>query len=399
VSHTRRHHPDIANEKIRVLRVIARLNVGGPARHVLNLGGLDRGPFQTLLVHGAVAGDEASMSDLLENDSIQAVMVPELGRRIAWRDARAFSRLIGICREFRPHIVHTHTAKAGTLGRLAALAWRSASGGRCRIVHTFHGNVFSGYFGRPASAGVRLIERRLASRTDRILVVSPEQRDEIVTRFHIAPAEKVRVVRLGLALDALAETVSTRTPTEWEWPATWPVIGIVGRLAPIKNHELFLRSARRFLDEGGVAGFVIVGGGEREAALRDLTRHLQLDAHVRFLGWRRDLPAVYGAMSIVTLTSRNEGTPVALIEAMAASRPVVATAVGGVEDVVSHEQTGLLIGSGNEAALVAAWRRLIEDRELASRLARRGRESVLARYSTARLLEEMRQIYMELINT
>jgi len=307
----------------------------------------------------------------------------------------AFLTLRRLCREFRPDIVHTHTAKAGTLGRLAALSWRRADGARCRIVHTFHGNVLSGYFGRAASTAVRAVERSLARATDRILVVSPQQKQEIVAILRI-PAGKVRLIRLGLALDELgASSASTRD--QWGFSPAWPVIGIVGRIVPIKNHELFLRAARQFLDEGGIAGFVVVGGGEREPEMRKLAEDLHLGEHVRFAGWRRDLCHVYAGLDIVTLTSRNEGTPVALIEAMAASRPVVATAVGGVADVVEHERTGLLVPPDDAAGISAAWRRLLDDREAAVGMGLRARESVMTRYGRARLLDEMRELYAELM--
>lgn len=384
--------------KIRILRVIARLNVGGPAQHVAILGELDRDRFQTLLVHGPAGSDEAEMKDVLPVDGgMQTRLLPALGRRISWRqDLTALARLSQICREFRPHIVHTHTAKAGTLGRLAALAWRATSGERCKIVHTFHGNVFSGYFGRTASAGVQAVERALASRTDRIVVVSPQQQGEIVTRLRVSPQTKVRVIRLGLPLDRLV-AVPTPTRREWGFPDSWPIVGIVGRLVPIKNHDLFFRAARRFLDDGGRAGFVVVGGGECEPALRAQVAELNLSDYVRFAGWRRDLPQVYGGMDVVTLTSRNEGTPVALIEAMAAARPVVATAVGGVEDVVTHEQTGLLVRAADATAIAAAWRRLFSDAELAASIGLRAREFVKVRYAKSRLIEEMSQLYLELV--
>ena len=385
------------SREIRVLRVIARLNVGGPARHVAHLAELDRGAFKTMLVHGPVGKGEADMADLLPSDTGTLVKeIPELGRRISWRqDLTAFLTLRRLCREFRPDIVHTHTAKAGTLGRLAALSWRRADGARCRIVHTFHGNVLSGYFGRAASTAVRAVERSLARATDRILVVSPQQKQEIVAILRI-PAGKVRLIRLGLALDELgASSASTRD--QWGFSPAWPVIGIVGRIVPIKNHELFLRAARQFLDEGGIAGFVVVGGGEREPEMRKLAEDLHLGEHVRFAGWRRDLCHVYAGLDIVTLTSRNEGTPVALIEAMAASRPVVATAVGGVADVVQHERTGLLVPPDDAAGISAAWRRLLDDREAAVGMGLRARESVMTRYGRARLLDEMRELYAELM--
>lgn len=382
-----------------MLRVIARLNVGGPAQHVAHLAELDRDSFKTMLVYGPVGVGEVDMSDLLPTDTGTLVRkIPELGRRLSWRqDLAAFVGLLRLCREFRPDIVHTHTAKAGAVGRLAAIVWRSTTGTRCKIVHTFHGNVLSGYFGQSASAAIRAVERVLARSTDRIIVISPQQQEEIVSRLKI-PDGRVRLIRLGLALDELA-VPHPSTREQWGFPRAWPVIGIVGRLVPIKNHELFLRAARQFLDEGGAAGFVVVGGGECESHVRERAERLNLSGHVRFAGWRRDLPRVYAGLDIVTLTSRNEGTPVALVEAMAAGRPVVATAVGGVADVVDHERTGLLVPSDDPTALSSAWRRLLGDGEAAARMSSSARESVLGRYGRARLLEEMRQLYLELVDT
>jgi glycosyltransferase involved in cell wall biosynthesis len=338
------------------------------------------------------------MADLLPSDTGTLVReIPELGRRVSWRqDLAAFFSLLRLCREFRPDIVHTHTAKAGTLGRLAALKWRRADGARCKIVHTFHGNVLSGYFGPAASTAVRAIERTLARSTDRILVVSPQQEEEIVSLLGI-PRNRIRLIRLGLALDELAAPHPS-TRDQWGFSPGRPVIGIVGRIVPIKNHELFLRAARRFVDEGGAAGFVVVGGGDRELEMRQLAAGLNLDEHVRFAGWRRDLRRVYAGLDIVTLTSRNEGTPVALIEAMAAARPVVATAVGGVADVVEHERTGLLVASDDADAMSSAWDRLLGDRAVASSMGLRARESVLQRYGRHRLLDEVRDLYMELLD-
>ncbi len=381
-----------------MLRVIARLNVGGPAQHVAHLSELDRGAFRTLLAHGPVDNGEADMADLLPSDVESRIhLVPELGRRISWRqDVTAFIRLLQLCREFRPHIVHTHTAKAGTLGRLAALVWRATAGTPCKVVHTFHGNVLSGYFGPVGSVGVRVIERVLAWGTDRILVVSPQQQEEIIRRLRI-PFAKVRLIRLGLALDELAEPHPSTRP-QWGFPKSWPVIGIVGRLVPIKNHELFFRAARLFLDEGGEAGFVVIGGGEREAALRELVTRLNLEANVRFAGWRRDLHEVYAGLDIVTLTSRNEGTPVALIEAMAAARPVVATAVGGVGDVIEHERTGVIVPPDDASAITSAWRWLLSENCQAAAMGAQARKSVLRRYGKSRLVDEVRQLYMELVD-
>ena len=350
-----------------------------------------------MLAHGSVGVGEASMTDLLDQTGIQSAFIPELGRKIAWsQDVSALRRLFTVCRAFRPHIIHTHTAKAGTLGRLAGCAYRLAASESCRLAHTYRGHVFSHYFGRCRSAAVRQAERRLATRTDRILVISPQQQYEIVSRYRIAPATKVRLVRLGLDLEPFTRNVPP-VQEDWGWGGDLPVIGIVGRLVPIKNHELFLRAARRFVDSGATAGFLIVGGGESESHLQLLARQLDMERHVRFAGWRRDLPSLYRAIDVVTLTSFNEGTPVTLIEAMASARPVVSTAVGGVEDVVEHERNGLLVPSGDHIALANSWRRLVEAPALAAKLAAGARASVILRYSKAAPLAEMERTYLELM--
>ena len=339
------------------------------------------------------------MTDLLQEAGVKTVVVSELGPRVAWRqDLVALRRLIRLCHAFQPDIIHTHTAKAGALGRLAALTYRARGARRCRVVHTFHGHVFEHYFGPWTSRAVRLVERFLAHVTDRIVVLSPRQRTDIVERFRIAPARKVQIIPLGLDLEALLPEGPSPLRAELQYAPGVPLVGIVGRLVPIKNHELFLETARRLIERGIAAGFVIVGGGDREPALREIAKRCGIDAHVRFLGWRRDLADIYRSLDVVALTSRNEGTPVALIEAMAAERAVVATRIGGVEDVIESEKTGLLIQADNIEELASAITRLLADQALRARLGKAARTAVLAKYSKARLLAETTKMYRELMD-
>lgn len=386
--------------RIRVLRVIARLNVGGPARHVALLGEIDSSGFETLLAHGIVGPGETEMVDEAEARGLHRILVPELGPKLHWRqDLVAFGKLLAICRRFQPHIIHTHTAKAGTLGRLAGALYSLSSRRRCWLVHTFHGHVFEHYFSRSASHIVRLWERLLAIITHRIVVLSPRQHAEIVNRFAIAPARKVRVIPLGLDLESLQLEGPMPIRDSLDCPAEMPLIGIVGRLVPVKNHEMFLQASRRLLDCDVAARFVIIGGGSREAELRRLAASLRLERHVTFLGWRRDLADVYRSLDVVALTSRNEGTPVALIEAMAMERVVIATKIGGVEDIVEHERTGLLVESGDVESLAAGMMRLARDRDLRERLGRAARASVLRMYSKGRLIADVSSMYRELMRS
>lgn len=364
---------------IRVLLVIARLNIGGPAPHVTDLAkGLNPVRFQTRLVTGQVGANEGDMSDLARGLDCQ--IIPELGRDLApLADAVTLIKLSGLIRRYRPHIVHTHTAKAGAVGRVAA---RLA--GVPVVVHTFHGHTFRGYWGRLGSQLAVTTERALALFADRLIAVSDRVRDDLI-EFRIAPPKKIVTVPLGL--DLAPFTAVARSPDD-----SGPTIGIIGRLAPIKNHRLFLDMARRLIADGFAGRFVIVGDGELRATLE--REAADLGSRVLFTGWRRDLPQTYAGLDVIVNTSLNEGTPVALIEAMAAGVPVVATAVGGVPDVVRHGETGWLAPSGDAAALADCVKSALSDnRQIVSR----ARDEVLRRYSRERLIEDVERLYESLL--
>ncbi|MCC7043183.1 MAG: glycosyltransferase family 4 protein [Acidobacteria bacterium] len=378
---------------VRVMRIIARLNVGGPAIHATLLSRrLEAEGFDTMLVAGAESREEGSYLELHGGGVRNLQLVSDLGREIhPWRDWLSYRALVRLMREFRPQIVHTHTAKAGMLGRLAA--WRC---GVPVVVHTFHGHVFRGYFSPAKTAVFVGIERVLARLSTRLLAVSEQVRDEVLA-CGVGRPSQFEVLRLGLDLDRFARAGQVRGELRRELGigSDVPLVGIVARLVPIKAHDVFLAVAARVTRVRPDAVFLIVGDGETKAALVEQAEREGLGGAVRFLGWRSDLDRVYADLDVVVLTSRNEGSPVALIEAMASARPVVSTTVGGVPELVGD--AGLLCPVDDVDALTASVLRLIASPELAESIGNKGRTRVIPAYSEDRLVADMAALYARLL--
>jgi glycosyltransferase involved in cell wall biosynthesis len=375
-----------AHEPPAVLRLITRLNIGGPAQQALLLSALLADEFPTVLGAGTAAPGEGEMS----RPGCVVHRVP-LTRGIApAHDARAIGAVFRLVRRTRPALVHTHLAKAGAVGRSVG-TWNGAR--RPRLVHTFHGHVLEGYFPPAQQRGFVEIERRLAKRTDRLLAVSPQVRDELLELGIGRPAQ-YRVIPVGLdlapflAVDRPAGSLRRRLRLS----AAVPLVGAVGRLVAVKNLGLLLDVAVR-LPEVHVA---VVGDGPERSALERQATRLGLETRVHFLGWSTDVAAVMSDLDVVVLTSRHEGTPVALVEALAAARPVVATDVGGVPFVVQDGVTGLLAALDAEA-MAAAVERALSDRAGATAMAAAGRVAVAGRFGHDRLVRDMRALYHELI--
>jgi glycosyltransferase involved in cell wall biosynthesis len=386
-----------SGDKIRVLRVIARMNIGGPAYHVSLLSGLlDPDKYETLLVAGTVGPGEGSFAGLAERYGARLELLDSLGPELRpIRDARALFALRRTIRRFRPQVVHTHTAKAGFLGRLAALTTFRA---RPVIVHTFHGHVLEGYFGRLASVFYRLIERWLARASDRLVAVSRATVADLV-RLRVAREEKFEVIPVGLFLhDFLALSGGEGDAFRREAGAGPEDVLFVyaGRLVPIKRVDRAIRAVARARQNGVLARLAIVGDGPLRPQLTELREQLGVGESVRFFGYRDRLEDVIAAADVAILTSDNEGTPVFLIEAAAGAKPAVATAVGGVPDVVTAE-TGRLVPADDESALARAIESLARDPDLRLTLGRQAREHVRERFSHERLLRDVDALYRRLL--
>ena len=384
-----------AARPIRIVRVIARLNVGGPAVYTISLtAGLDPAQFRQWLVTGVAAPHEGDMLADAAARGVTPIVVPQLGRAIDGRDdLRAFIALVRLFRQLRPDIVETHTAKAGVVGRLAAWA-----AGVPVTVHTFHGHVFHSYFSPARSALVRWIERLLALRTTRIIALGPAQRAEILG-YGVGRPEQIVAAPIGLDLEPYraSERHRGRLRAELGIGPETKLVGIVARLTAIKAHEVFLRAAAAVRRQHPDTQLVVVGAGERRDELARLAGEYGLDQAVHWLGWRRDLPKVYADLDVVALTSRNEGMPTTLVEAMAAGRPVVATRVGGVPTLVTHGETGLLAASGDANALAAAMLTVLNNRQYGERLGGAARAAVYPAYDLSAFLPRMAELYRRLV--
>lgn len=388
--------PVFRDRKIKVLRIIGRLNVGGPAIHVVNLTeGLDPDRYQSLLVAGSENEAEGSMLDFALYRGVRPTVIPEIVTAFSLtpRDGKALWKLYSLMRKERPHIVHTHTAKAGFLGRLAA---RMA--GVPVIVHTFHGHVLHGYYGPVKNQVLRRVEQSLAWATDRLVTVSEQVKNDLVG-YGIAKAEKISVVPLGFDLEPFLKSNKLRGEFRQEMSLSQEhkLIGIVGRIFPIKNHALFLESAARIVAQEPAARFVIVGNGVLRPALENQARELGIIDRVLFTGWRGDIPRICADLDVLVVSSDNEGTPVSAIEAMAAGCPVVATCVGGLPDLIENHKTGRLVPPRDAAALASAVLDLLQSPHTARELGRNAQEFVRQRFTVRRLLGDMDQLYSQLL--
>ena len=404
------------DRKIKILRVIARLNIGGPAIHVhLLTKGLDKRKFEPILVAGKISPTEGDMSYLFDSANKKPIIIPELQREISLRmDLKAFQRIFSRLLKEKPDIVHTHTAKAGTSARLAVLMYNLIYGKKVRIVHTFHGHVFEGYFSKAKSLLFVWIERLLARFTDVIIALSGIQKKELVEKFRVAPADKIKTVQLGFNLRPFlgSERLKGQFRQSLGISNDTLLIGIVGRLVPIKNHFMFLNAAKIFLEQNPDANikFIVIGDGELRDALEGYSKKLGFDDHVIFCGWIKNVPLVYADLDILALTSKNEGTPVSIIEAMASSVPVIATDAGGVVDLLGppdglHNsdgfevcERGILCRKKDAQGFTKGLKYLIDgDVQKKQKRLMRARSFTIERFSEKRLLDDIESLYIELM--
>ena len=405
----------------RVMRFIARLNVGGPARHVVWLhqalaSGALAEEFTPLLVTGTVPPGEVDMGPFAAAHGVTPIIVPSVSREMSLRDPFAIWDVWRLMVRVRPDIVHTHTAKAGSVGRLAGLLYRFFTPSilllrprRCKFVHTYHGHVFRHYYGAGKTRLVLLVERLLARlNTDRIIVLGEQQLREIRDTFAVGRPDQFVTVPLGIELQHFdvpsAKGAALRAALGID--ASETVVGIVGRLAAIKNHDLFLRVAAR----SNGTRFVVYGDGGERDRLVARAAELKIDHRIVFAG-TRDADEIYSSLDVVTLTSRNEGTPLAIIEAMAAGKPVVSTAVGGVVDLLGAveqrvetngsffeiRERGLTASSDDVEGFSGALEHLLQHEALRRLLVERGRTYVHQTHTRQRLVDDIVTVYRGLV--
>ncbi len=413
-------------QPIKIVRIFSRLNIGGPAVHTILLTArLNHGRFKTCLVKGSESPHEGDMLYFAEEKRINPVVIPEMGRNLSfWGDIRALWKIFRLVLKEKPRIIHTHTAKAGVLGRVAGTCYKIAcklsnnilcKGGNCHsvvLVHTFHGHVFHGYF-HPIKTKIFLcIEKILACLTDKIITVSEQQRKEILG-FGIGTPKKVIAIPLGLELDRFLAVDRFKGALRKELGISreTKLVGIIARLVPIKNHSLFIDAAAELKKtQAWHLKFLVVGDGELRKSLEEYARQRGFLDDMLFLGFRKDLERIYADLDIIALTSLNEGSPVALIEAMAAGRPVIATDVGGVRDLFSAERSGvswdpaldlfdegLLIPPKDSHAFARGLAFLLKHDELRMKMGRKGRQKVWPHFDISRLVDDMGLLYETLI--
>lgn len=375
----------MADRPVRVAHVIARLNVGGPAALVTTLARRLDGDVVALVVHGRVGEGEEDWRALHAGPP-RTLEVPGLGRAVRpGDDVAALARLVTVLRRVRPDVVHTHTAKAGALGRLAARA-----AGVPHVVHTFHGHVLHGYFGATTRRGIVATERRLARLSDRIVTVGAAVRDDLLAAGIGRPEQ---FVVIGPGVDPPSLPAPDLARQRLGVPLSVPVVTLLGRLTAIKRPDRAVEALRRVRDGGHEVHLLVAGDGDLADSTRKHARR-ELGEAVTFTGWTADVGGVLAASDVLVLTSDNEGMPVTLAEAAHAGVPVVATAVGGVGEVVVDGVTGLLVAP-SAAAVADGLLRLLDDPPLRERLGRQAIGHAGQHLSTATLVDAHRQLYHE----
>ena len=388
----------------KILRIINRFNLGGPTYNVSYLTRYLPDTFETMLIGGPEEEGESSSLHITESLGIKPVIIPELNRNVSFlKDYHAFKAIRKIIKAYKPDIVHTHASKAGAVGRLAAI-----SCGVPVIVHTFHGHVFHSYFGKLKTFVFKCIERFLAKRTTAIVSISKLQKHELVNEHHVCSEKQTVVIPLGFDLTRFTQNTEEKRKNFRSLTGlkeSTIAIGIIGRLAPIKNHELFI-DAIQFIKQQtqlDISG-VIVGDGETKQTLREYLSEHKIDytekgdsvpGLIHFAGWHKDVDVALCGLDIITLTSKNEGTPVSLIEAQAAGKFIVSTNAGGIKDIL-HPECGWV--AENAEDFKQKLLKAVLDYKALNEQAKKGKEYALKHFSYQRLVADTEQLYNRLLH-
>ena len=394
----------------RILRIHNRLIIGGPTLNILNLTKHLQPDFETLLIVGEKEDHEQDATEQAQKMGITPIVIPEMGRSIhPLKDYTTYRKIKKIIKDFKPDIVHTHAAKPGAIGRMAA-----ANGKVPCIVHTYHGHVFHSYFGNVKTQVFLNIERTMGKKTDRLIAISKEQKRELSQIFSIAPENKFSIIPLGFDLSKFTDDYTSKRikfRKEFQLDDDTIAVGIIGRVVPIKNHALFIKGLYEVLGKTHkkIKAF-IVGDGESRAEAESLAKALNIsftnagndyhaDAKLVFTSWRTDVDVINAGLDIVCLTSLNEGTPVSLIEAQAANTPIVSTRVGGIADMVIEGETALLSETNDVAGFATNLLKLVEDAALRNQMSQMGWQFVHEKYSIQRLVNDFRKLYYEILSS
>ena len=393
----------------KILRIINRFNLGGPTYNAAYLSRYMPPEFETLLVGGEKDDSEDSSEFIVNNLGLDPIIIPEMKREIDLKnDFEAYRKMVKLIEEFTPDIVHTHASKAGTIGRLAAANMQVPV-----IIHTFHGHVFHSYFGKMKTVMYKNIERNLARRSSTIIAISEKQKTELCLIHRICKPEKIRVVPLGFDLTRFTENMNDKRSQfrmRYNIADNEIAIGIIGRLVPIKNHKLFIEASKILLDKTQQKiRLFIIGDGEDRLNIESMARKAEIPfidamtsnaiAPLTFTSWIQEIDVACAGLDIIALTSLNEGTPVSLIEAQAANKPIVTTNVGGIENVVVEGVTALLSHSKTDPNQFAdLLLQLTENKERRDDMSRVGWEHVRNKFHYTRLVRDMTELYYELLN-
>ncbi|MCO5260174.1 MAG: glycosyltransferase [Crocinitomicaceae bacterium] len=386
-------------KKIKVLRIINRFNLGGPTYNATFLTKFLGDEFETLLIGGLPEEGEADSLHILDQYGVKPVLLPEMQRiPNIQSDRKAYKRIKEIIKEFQPDIVHTHAAKAGALGRRAAKSAKVPI-----IVHTYHGHVFDGYFNPLKTSVYKTIERNLAKSSNAIIAISPLQKEELVNKYKICKGNQTHIVPLGFDLTKFHTNIESnriKTRSKYKLKEDEIAIAITGRLAPIKNHIFFIEVLQEVVKKTSKSIRVfIVGDGTERGIIEQTINNYNWPNHIQFelTSWIKEIDEFNPGMDLVCLCSKNEGTPVSLIEAEAANVPVLSTDVGGVKDVVINKKTGIIVTSNTKSEYIEKLTELIEDDSLRKQLAESGWEFVKDNFHYSRLVKDVKELYFKLL--
>jgi glycosyltransferase involved in cell wall biosynthesis len=383
------------------LRIINRFNIGGPTYNAVFLSRYLSDDFETLLVGGLPEDGESDSLHIAAEYNVEPLLIHEMKREPSLSsDRQAYKRIQQIIKEFQPHIVHTHAAKAGALGRRAAKKMKVPI-----IVHTFHGHVFHSYFGKLKTAVFKQIERSLAKNSTGIVAISDIQKQELSGVHRICSPDKISVINLGFDLEKFHENREEKrqlTRKEFAISDDEVAVAIIGRLAPVKNHSMFLDVVEHVSKRTSKkVRFFIVGDGAERMLIEQRISSMQLPNNVRveMTSWIKDISAFNPGMDIICLTSLNEGTPVSLIEAQASGVAVVSTDVGGVRDILLEGETGFVTPLNAVEMFTDKLVELVEDEKKREKMSQNGWNFVEGKFSYKTLVANMENYYRELLNS